>query len=698
MPYSMISELPEAVKKLPEHAQKIWMEACNAALKEYSDEGKAFATAWAAVEKAGYHKKGEVWVKSSEEDLVYKLSHGGELLKAAAEDGYKWRVRIIKSGVDLNKRNWSEEVLKANLDKFEGSKVFMLSEAQHSEKHPYGKPTLELVGWHKSVFYGEDGIYGDLVIVKNSRGKELRDTLVSSFDQGNPNFLGLSVDILGSAKQEQDILNVLNIHKVTVDVVYDPAAGGNFIKMAASQINKEINMTKEEEEKLVAQKKLLDEQQKAVEAQLLATKTLNDQLVKATEETNRLLSATKIDSLLRESQLPDPISEKLKASWKGKLVSDDEIKASIKIEKEVLDKIIASTIFGAGITVTKEDRDKRIAMFDDFFEGKVQSFKACYINYTGDENLTGNKKDCRRLLASMDSTSLSLVLQDSMNKKMVKEYGTSAYNKDWRKICTVVPRFDFRTNHITRMGGYGDMPTVAEGAAYTAATSPTDEEATYAMLKRGYTEDITFEMLRNDDVKAIRKIPIKVANACARQLYEFVFAFLADNPTIYDSAALFTSAKGNYGTVALDLTQLNVRRRAMVAQTELSSGKRLGIPAKFLIVPTALDKTAYDLIYPPGRSDFAPTTPEYTRTLNMELIINNIWTDATNWFLSADPALIDGLEIGFLDGRENPEFFVQDHESVGTVFTHDKITYKWRHIYNGAITDYRQFDGSIVAG
>ena len=82
----------------------------------------------------------------------------------------------------------------------------------------------------------------------------------------------------------------------------------------------------------------------------------------------------------------------------------------------------------------------------------------------------------------------------------------------------------------------------------------------------------------------------------------------------------------------------------------------------------------------------------------MELIINNIWTDATNWFLSADPALIDGLEIGFLDGRENPEFFVQDHESVGTVFTHDKITYKWRHIYNGAITDHRQFDGSIVAG
>ena len=35
----------------------------------------------------------------------------------------------------------------------------------------------------------------------------------------------------------------------------------------------------------------------------------------------------------------------------------------------------------------------------------------------GDETLSGLKKNCKRLLASMDSTSLSLVLQDSMNKR-----------------------------------------------------------------------------------------------------------------------------------------------------------------------------------------------------------------------------------------------------------------------------------------
>jgi hypothetical protein len=39
-----------------------------------------------------------------------------------------------------------------------------------------------------------------------------------------------------------------------------------------------------------------------------------------------------------------------------------------------------------------------------------------------------------------------------------------------------------------RFGGYGNLPTVGQGAPYTALTSPTDEEATYAPAKRGGTE------------------------------------------------------------------------------------------------------------------------------------------------------------------------------------------------------------------
>lgn len=65
MPYSMDNP-PEKIKGLPKHAKEVWIAAFNAALKEYDDEGKASATAWSAVSKAGYEKdKDGKWHKAN---------------------------------------------------------------------------------------------------------------------------------------------------------------------------------------------------------------------------------------------------------------------------------------------------------------------------------------------------------------------------------------------------------------------------------------------------------------------------------------------------------------------------------------------------------------------------------------------------------------------------------------------------------
>ena len=74
-----------------------------------------------------------------------------------------------------------------------------------------------------------------------------------------------------------------------------------------------------------------------------------------------------------------------------------------------------------------------------------------------------------------------------------------------------------------------------------------------------------------------------------------------------------------------------------------------------------------------------------------------ILTDANDWCTAADPADIPGIEVGFLDGREEPELFVQDTPNVGSMFAADKLTYKIRHIYGGAVTDFRAFTKAVVA-
>ncbi|GAH31714.1 unnamed protein product, partial [marine sediment metagenome] len=61
MPYPSLASLPDAVKALPKHGQEIYQKAFNAAFEQYDDEGKAAATAWAAV-NISYKKSGDKWV------------------------------------------------------------------------------------------------------------------------------------------------------------------------------------------------------------------------------------------------------------------------------------------------------------------------------------------------------------------------------------------------------------------------------------------------------------------------------------------------------------------------------------------------------------------------------------------------------------------------------------------------------------
>jgi len=51
LPYPSKASLPDAVKKLPDHAQEIWRKAWNNAYKTYGNETQAFKVAWAAVAK-----------------------------------------------------------------------------------------------------------------------------------------------------------------------------------------------------------------------------------------------------------------------------------------------------------------------------------------------------------------------------------------------------------------------------------------------------------------------------------------------------------------------------------------------------------------------------------------------------------------------------------------------------------------------
>ncbi len=338
--------------------------------------------------------------------------------------------------------------------------------------------------------------------------------------------------------------------------------------------------------------------------------------------------------------------------------------------------------------------------------GSMLSFKNLYIDITGDTNVTGQRREATRLTESLDSTSFGEILGDSITRRMVAEYAMGS-QAQWRgTIAEVVPVGDFRTQRRMRFGGYGNLSTVAQGAPYLALTSPTDEEATYTPAKRGGTEQLTIEMIANDDVGAIRRIPTKMAKAASQTLYEFVFDFMRTNAAIYDSTALAAAGHGNnISATALSNTQLGILRLAIKNQTDMSNSKKIGLPSRYLWLPSDLEElgfwlTTSDKAMPDSSipSTAASGAPNFQRKLGIMAQVVDYWTDTNNYWLTSSVSDTPMIEIGFLGGREEPELFVQDTPNVGSLFSNDVLTYKIRHIYGGAVLDFRGFAGGIVAG
>ena len=261
-----------------------------------------------------------------------------------------------------------------------------------------------------------------------------------------------------------------------------------------------------------------------------------------------------------------------------------------------------------------------------------------------------------------------------------------------------MPLSDFKTQYRVRYGGYGTLPTVNQSAAYTALTTPTDEQVTYTPAKRGGTETITLEAIKNDDIGLLRDIPRRLGRAAANTLYRFVFDFIADNGNIYDSTALFTAGHGNLGSLALTYSTLET---AIIAIRDFTAygdtSDVLGLRAKWLLVPNELAEEAFQLVYTLTKPGTANRDNNYFATLGLEMLVVPYWTDTNNWYIVVNPTDCPTIEVGFMDGQEEPELFVQDMPNVGSLFTNDQLTYKVRHVYGAAVMDFRGFYGAVVA-
>lgn len=684
----------------------------------------------------------------------------GVFIEAKDDKGLKWRIRVIKAGLSGNQNYYPDAVLREAVPLFNGARVFVKADEEHlagkgkSFRNLIGRLSNAAFVEGRGNDSGE--IQSDLEILA-SAGTVPAKMLEAWNRNMTSDLFGFSVDVNGRAKLESGRRVAQKFTKVnSVDLIIEPGAGGQLINLIEAKEAKDPLQEgdmKLRERMIEAIKKAnagklpdgLDTENEtmleAAYAQAISAIAFREAIAKGEisadgkvlkieggtkaaapqsvtreelEAHTRMVEARgHLRAAVAESKLPDHAKDRVRAMFADRdRFSEAQVDKAIKDEREYLGKFVESgKISGLGdldISAGTDRSEKVTDMLDAFFDPahkdhrEVQSFKECYAEITGDRRVTGRMENCdpvrlrealgKNFRESLDSTSFSHVLGNTITRRMVAEYRAAVDYDGYRRIVNVVPVNDFRTQERVRFGGYGDLPAVAQGAAYGTLASPTDEKAVYAVTKRGGTEDVTLEMIKNDDVGVIRRIPVKLGRAAKRTLSKFVFDFMRTNPVIYDGLALFHATHGNLDTVALAAGSLTARRLAMLKQAELNSADRLGVGPKGILVPLDLQEAAVNLF---NRNTNLDKT--FVNSMSLDIIPVWYWTDTNDWVLYADPMDIPGFELGFLDGNEEPELFVQDLPAVGSMFSNDKMTFKMRHIYSGAITDFRAFDKSVVA-
>ena len=198
-----------------------------------------------------------------------------------------------------------------------------------------------------------------------------------------------------------------------------------------------------------------------------------------------------------------------------------------------------------------------------------------YTLLTGDYEFTGLFQPQRVEFANVTSATMAGLVADALNKRVINQF--QVYDRFWEPLVHVEDFTTLQSVKWITLGGVGELPAVAEGAAYTEMTWDDQTETSQWVKKGGYL-GITLEAIDKDDTRKIQSVPRLLARAAWMTLGKSIASIFTANsgtgPTMSDGNALFNAANhGNLLTTALSPTTVATIKIAMMKQTELNSAE-----------------------------------------------------------------------------------------------------------------------------
>jgi len=632
-------------------------------------------------------------------------------------------VTVLRQGLSRNGRYFTPQALQDVAAQLDGLKAFA--------DHP--APTADNVGKPRSVrdvvgFYREPRLEGDCVRATLhifGSADWLWSLVQEAVELGRPDVLGLSIDSLASVRTQQEngkstqVVESIPMLR-SCDVVTRAAAGGAFEHLLAEQNAADTRI----EENAMQRDQQIDSGNDSPHAGTdpahsshIEEVSMGDTAATTTDarlaETEaKLACMTTLHERLDTAALPAAIKGKLRRRFEGQTFTTEVLEQAIQDEVETVRALTgaANGVHGVGaeksrLSITGTGASRGLAAVEaglgrllgvrDIASDETvpawSSIREAYVQVTGDAEVRGATNPELSLVREANEVTTSVLnhaLANAITKRLVQDY--SAQPQDWKKFCVIRSIRDYKPQYRVLLHDFGALDSVDENAAYTNLAWD-DTRETYTPAKRGNLVVVTREAILNDDLEAVRRIPTKLAIAAATTINEFVYGLFTGNPRLADNSKVFDDGSQtshmNRGTAALAAASLQTAITQMMKQTN-SAGKRLGLKPRYLLLPPDLYWTAVTILNStllPGsqNNDANPLQGM------LEPIVAPQFSDAKDYYLMADPAQIECLEVGFINGQETPELLVQDNPTAGSVFTNDAISYKVRWEFGGGWLDYR---------
>lgn len=268
------------------------------------------------------------------------------------------------------------------------------------------------------------------------------------------------------------------------------------------------------------------------------------------------------------------------------------------------------------------------------------------------------------LQAAFSTTSLPGILSHIANKTLLEGYN---YIEDaWRRICKIASVNDFKEHSRYRMTGSFKFEQVGPDGELKHGRIGEQKFGQKADT-HGIMFALTRQMIIDDDLGALTDIPRQIGMGAAEAIADAVWGLLLSNPTQADGKTFFHADHKNYlagSDTTLDVDGLTKSEVAFGEQTK-PNGRPLGVPARLLLVPTAL-KVPAELLMTSINLNETTTTgkpkPQSNPHVGKFDVVSSVYLSNTAfpgysskaWYLLADPNRLPTIEVAFLGGVDRP--------------------------------------------